>query len=105
MFEAFDLPAGTTSFVVPANSLPIASQLRWSVTTENWRGYAYADFIAFDTGTCPGDVNNDGTVNSADFFAWVNAFNNGDPSGDVNGDGNVDSADFFAWVNAFNNGC
>ncbi|MEM8756796.1 MAG: GC-type dockerin domain-anchored protein [Planctomycetota bacterium] len=55
--------------------------------------------------TCLTDVNNDGMVTSADFFAWVNAFGSGDPRADQNRDGSIDSADFFAWVNNFNVGC
>ncbi|MEM8757314.1 MAG: GC-type dockerin domain-anchored protein [Planctomycetota bacterium] len=54
---------------------------------------------------CLADVNADGTLSSADFFAWVSAFSSRDPAADQNGDGLVTSADFFAWVTNFNAGC
>ncbi|MEM8758087.1 MAG: GC-type dockerin domain-anchored protein [Planctomycetota bacterium] len=54
---------------------------------------------------CVADVNTDGMLDSADFFAWVVAFGEGDPAADQNEDGSVDSADFFAWVSNFGLGC
>ncbi|MEM8756710.1 MAG: dockerin type I domain-containing protein [Planctomycetota bacterium] len=53
------------------------------------------------------DVNDDGSVDSSDFFAWVSAFG-ADPrtpaqevACDVNNDAECTSGDFFAWVSAF----
>ncbi|MEM8756829.1 MAG: GC-type dockerin domain-anchored protein [Planctomycetota bacterium] len=54
---------------------------------------------------CAVDVNNDGLVDSADFFAWVSAFGSQAPECDVNLDGTCTSADFFAWVSGFSEGC
>ncbi|MEM8758012.1 MAG: GC-type dockerin domain-anchored protein, partial [Planctomycetota bacterium] len=58
-----------------------------------------------DAPTCPGDVNDDGSVDGSDFFAWVSAFGSQSPSCDVNGDTLCDGSDFFAWVSAFGTGC
>ncbi|MBX3388287.1 MAG: hypothetical protein KF691_02400 [Phycisphaeraceae bacterium] len=60
---------------------------------------------------CPGDLNNDGFVDDADFVVFVNAYNIldcADPSmpvlcpADMNGDGFVDDADFVLFVAAYN---
>ena len=53
--------------------------------------------------TCLADFNNDGIVNSGDFFDFLAAFGAGDA--DVNGDGTTNSADFFDFLAAFNAGC
>ncbi|MEM9166090.1 MAG: dockerin type I repeat-containing protein [Planctomycetota bacterium] len=56
-----------------------------------------------------GDVNDDGTVDDSDFFAWVTAFIASPPSPadlvacDVNNDGDCNDSDFFAWVTEFIN--
>lgn len=55
--------------------------------------------------TCLPDVNHDGTLDSADFTAWIAAFNSAAPECDQNGDGMCTSADFTAWVANFNAGC
>ena len=54
---------------------------------------------------CEADFNGDGTVNSQDFIAFLNAFTAGDPSADFNEDGTVNSQDFIAFLNAFVAGC
>ncbi|MEM8757863.1 MAG: GC-type dockerin domain-anchored protein [Planctomycetota bacterium] len=54
---------------------------------------------------CLADVNEDGTADSGDFFAWVNAFSTQSTGCDQNGDGACDSGDFFAWVANFSLGC
>lgn len=52
---------------------------------------------------CPTDWNQDGRVDSQDFFAFVAAFFAG--QGDFNGDGVTDSNDLFEFVTAFVGGC
>ncbi|MEM8757037.1 MAG: GC-type dockerin domain-anchored protein [Planctomycetota bacterium] len=54
---------------------------------------------------CLPDVNNSGTLDGSDFFAWVVAFGDGDPAADQNLDGLIDGSDFFAWVANFGAGC
>ncbi|MBX3381003.1 MAG: hypothetical protein KF805_12995 [Phycisphaeraceae bacterium] len=60
---------------------------------------------------CPGDINNDGFVDDADFVLFLAAYNIldcADPSmpvgcpADLNGDGFVDDADFVIFVGAYN---
>lgn len=53
----------------------------------------------------PADANLNGSIDSSDYFAWVNAFGVGDPAADANRNGTVDSSDYFAWVSAFNSPC
>jgi hypothetical protein len=54
---------------------------------------------------CPADYNNDGTVNSQDFVAFLNDFVAGNLRADYNGDGTVNSQDFVAFLNDFVAGC
>ena len=48
-----------------------------------------------------GDFNDDGRVDFADFFEFVDAFGGTDPRFDLDGNGIVDFADFFEFVDAF----
>lgn len=54
---------------------------------------------------CIGDFNGDGTVNTLDVLAFLNAWTAGDPSADINGDGNVNTLDVLAFLNAWVAGC
>ncbi len=56
-------------------------------------------------GPCPGDFNHSGSINSQDFFDFLNAFFAGDPAADVNHDGQISSQDFFDFLTAFFAGC
>jgi uncharacterized membrane protein len=51
---------------------------------------------------CPADIDQNGTVNSADFFAFLVLFFGG--VADFNGDGATNSQDFFDYLNEFFNG-
>ncbi len=54
---------------------------------------------------CPVDLNNDGTVDVLDFFAFISLFNAGDLAVDFDGSGVVDVLDFFAFIVQFDIGC
>jgi hypothetical protein len=62
-----------------------------------------ADVVDIYRNVCRGDFNEDGTLNSQDFFDFVSAFfaNNAD----FNGDGGTNSQDFFDFLQAFFAGC
>ncbi|VAX39809.1 hypothetical protein MNBD_PLANCTO03-1971 [hydrothermal vent metagenome] len=54
---------------------------------------------------CVADFNNDGSVDTQDFLAFLNAWNAGESSADINGDGLVNSQDVLAFLNLWNAGC
>ena len=55
--------------------------------------------------SCIADFNGDGTVNTQDFLAYLNAWSAQDPRADVNGDGVVNTQDFLAFLNLWTAGC
>ena len=63
------------------------------------------DVRAYRTERCIADFNGDGTVNTQDVLAFLNAWTSGDPSADINGDGRVNTQDVLAFLNLWNAGC
>jgi hypothetical protein len=57
------------------------------------------------TNPCAPDVNGDGTVNVADFLAFLQIYAAGDARADFNHDGQVNVADFLAFLAAYAAGC
>ena len=57
------------------------------------------------TRACPGDWTDDGTTNTLDVLAFLNAWTTGDPSADLNADGTVNTQDVLAFLNAWTTGC
>lgn len=79
----------------------------WAVGTL-WQGnYSTSQSLVLTTGcdACPADFNDDGTVNTQDILAFLNAWSSGDPRGDFNGDGSVNTIDVLAFLNAWSAGC
>ncbi len=56
-------------------------------------------------GTCPADLNGDGTLNFFDVSAFLTAFNSMNPIADFTGDGNFNFFDVSAFLQAYNAGC
>jgi hypothetical protein len=54
---------------------------------------------------CVADFNHDGSVNTLDVLAFLNAWSTGDPAADINGDGNVNTLDVLAFLNLWSVGC
>ena len=54
---------------------------------------------------CQADFNQDGNINSQDFFDFITPFFGQQPSADFNRDGFVNSQDFFDFLTAFFIGC
>jgi hypothetical protein len=54
---------------------------------------------------CSGDFNRDGSVNTLDVLAFLNAWTAGEASADFNGDGSVNTLDVIAFLNAWAAGC
>ena len=57
------------------------------------------------TDSCGADFNNDGSVNTLDVLAFLNAWSAGDSSADINGDGSVNTLDVLAFLNLWSAGC
>jgi hypothetical protein len=55
--------------------------------------------------SCTADFNNDGVVNSQDFFDFLVTFFALDPTADVNPDAVINSQDFFDFLAVFFSGC
>ena len=55
---------------------------------------------------CEGDLDQDGSVSTADLLAFLSAFNQTGPNpADLNGDGSVSTADLLEFLTAFGNDC
>ena len=54
---------------------------------------------------CLGDFNQDGTVNTLDVLAFLNAWSNGSLAADCNGDGVVNTIDVLCFLNRWSAGC
>lgn len=72
--------------------------------SQSLNGYYYDD-LSLLPANCYADFNGDGTVNTLDFLAYLNAFNGGDLAADCNGDETLNTLDFLCFLNAFNAGC
>jgi hypothetical protein len=72
--------------------------------TPAWRNVLVNEGVA-DVPDCDADFNQDGVLNSQDFFDYLNAFFSSDPAADFNANGSVDSQDFFDFLRTFFGGC
>lgn len=66
-------------------------------------GFFLGDFVCNDA--CVADFNGDGSVNTVDVLAFLNAWSAGEGSADVNGDGSVNTQDVLVFLNLWNTGC
>jgi hypothetical protein len=53
-------------------------------------------------GTCPGDFNNDGTVDFFDYLDFLAVWSDEQPEGDFNNDGTIDFFDYLDFLDAWN---
>ena len=61
--------------------------------------------IGSDANACPGDFNDDGSLDFFDISDYLGAFNSGDLSADFDGDGNLNFFDVSDFLAAFSAGC
>lgn len=54
---------------------------------------------------CPGDFNGDGTVDTQDVIAFLNAWVSDDAAADCNGDGGINTLDVLCFLTAWAGGC
>ncbi len=93
-------------FVTPTSQV----RVRFSATDNPNDSITEAGIDAFSIVTvlcndCIADFNNDGSVNTQDVLAFLNAWNAGDSSADINGDGEINTQDVLAFLNLWNAGC
>ena len=69
----------------------------------NLSGGAYV--FSSDANGCVADWNTDGTVDTRDFIAYLNAWTSGDTGADLNDDEVVDTRDFIVFLNLWVAGC
>jgi hypothetical protein len=69
-------------------------------------GSVYHDDLALESAdACVADFNGDGSVNTQDVIAFLNAWNAGAGNADINGDGSVNTQDVILFLNLWNAGC
>ncbi len=88
----------TTSFTKPL-------RLWRSLCVETQSEQYSAPSCSACTTACPADFDGSGAVNSADFFAFLDAFVRDHISADFNRDSLINSQDFFDYLGAFFTGC
>ncbi|HZW08745.1 MAG TPA: FG-GAP-like repeat-containing protein [Phycisphaerales bacterium] len=62
-------------------------------------------FNAGGGGGCDADFNGDGSANTLDVLAFLNAWSGRDPRADFNGDGVINTQDVLSFLNAWTAGC
>jgi len=72
--------------------------------TNDWRNVTLNEGTP-DVPDCHADFNNDGFIDSQDFFDFIPAFFAQDVNADINADGVVNSQDFFDFLSEFFAGC
>ncbi len=100
-----DNPAGNFGWIILGQEGIAASAKRFDTRNNPTPANRPVLTITYNPPSCQVDLNNDGSVDVLDFFAFISLFNSGDLQVDFNNDGNIDVLDFFAFIAAFNAGC
>jgi len=58
-----------------------------------------------DCDSCEADFNQDGSTDTRDVVAFLNAWSAGDSAADIDGNGVIDTRDLVAFLNLWNTGC
>ena len=82
------------------SSAPLYIKNSYVSVTSDWQGITHFTSITLEDVLNPADVNQDGTVDSADIVAVIKEMPDGNKKADVNGDGVIDSADIVAVIKA-----
>jgi hypothetical protein len=89
--------SGVNSVPVPLSAVNQNSSISFTLTSD-------PAHLCPTGPACPCDFNNSGSLNSQDFFDFLNCFFSGNPLGcgaDFNHSGTVNSQDFFDFLNCF----
>lgn len=92
-------------------------EYRWTIGTGG-HGWHTLTVVAFEESNnasvstfdvfvdlCDADVDDSGTLDADDFFAYLDLFAAGDPAADLNNDASIDAEDFFLYLDLFVAGC
>jgi hypothetical protein len=126
VYQTIDGPAvtGTTGgqwtfvhFVVPNDALgqfpdpPVNPYAKVSIVPVRTGGPDAAgtifwdEFLAFQVQDCRADFNGDGTINVADFLAYLHAYGTGDMRADMNGCGCINVQSFLDFLRLYATAC
>ena len=67
--------------------------------------YSGESYVIFGRLDCPGDLNLDGVIDTADLGILIGQFGTAGPGADINGDGVVNTADLGILIGAFSTAC
>jgi hypothetical protein len=83
---------------------PADDNLYWGhheyAVSQSWRTWVQS--VVTGDCFCAGDFNHDGSANTVDVLAFLNAWNAHDPAADWNGDGSFNTLDVLAFLNDWN---
>ena len=100
--ESFTALATPTSFPGFKDGMTVgADNVIWFTET----GANKLGKLVYDPYACAADFNGDGSVNTLDVLAFLNAWVANDAGADINGDGEINTLDVLAFLNLWNAGC
>lgn len=77
----------------------------WDPATKRLAVLDFVDLYAYVFIPCPADIDGNGEVDLADFFAFFDGYDNALDSANVDGNPGVDLGDFFTFFSFFDVGC
>lgn len=78
---------------------------QWLYGTHDTAGGWLRSIKMSDCASCEADFNQDGSADTRDFIAFLNAWSAGDSAADINDNGVIDTRDLVAFLNLWSIGC
>ena len=97
-------PANNFGWILMGEEVSVSSTKRYDTKDNPTPGNRPALVIDF-TPPCPGDLNVDGVIDTADLGILLGQFGTAGPEADLNGDGVVDTADLGILLGVFGTSC